>query len=199
MELLTEQESAEAALLDDCRTGDPVAFESLVNTYKDRVYNVAYRYLGRHEDAEDVAQETFVRAYRGIHDFEGRSRVYTWLHSIAGNLARNHARDRSRKGRDKTISLDQLSDQGAGLAQQFSATVESPYTLAAASELQATLQQCVEELPDHYRLVFVLRTYEGLSYDEIAEAVRCPKGTVKSRLNQARVQLRDRLKTLSVL
>jgi len=199
MELLTEQDSTEAALLDSCKSGDPEAFETLVNTYKDRVYNMAYRYLGRHEDAQDVTQETFVRAFKGIHDFEGRSQVFTWLYSIAGNLARNHVRDRSRKGRDKTVSLEQLSEKAPGLAQQFSATVDSPDALAAAHELRDTLQRCVEELPDHYRLVFVLRTYEGLSYDEIAEAVNCPPGTVKSRLNQARVQLRNRLKTLSVL
>jgi RNA polymerase sigma-70 factor, ECF subfamily len=199
MDLLTEQDTVEAALLDSCRTGDVAAFATLVDTYKDRIYNMAFRYLGRHEDAEDVAQETFVRAYRGIQDFEGRSRVYTWLYSIAGNLARNHVRDRARKGRNQAVSLDQISDRGAALAQDFGAAAETPGTLAQAHELQDLLQQCVEELPEHYRLVFILRTYEGLTYDEIAEAVRCPRGTVKSRLNQARVQLRDRLKAMSVL
>ena len=100
MELLkVEERDADVALLEQCRSGDSSAFDELVRRYKDRVYNVAYRFLGNHEDAQDVAQEVFVRAYRGIEGFKGDSKVYTWLYSIAGNLARNKLRDSKRKAR----------------------------------------------------------------------------------------------------
>ena len=86
--------SSDTALVEDCKNGTPAAFDELVRRYKDRVYNVVYRFLGNHEDAQDVAQETFIKAYLGIRQFEGRSRVYTWLYSIAGNLARKKLHER---------------------------------------------------------------------------------------------------------
>ncbi len=192
--LKEEKEHADFVLVEECRNGDSSAFDEIVRRYKDRIYNVAYRLLGNHEDAQDVAQEVFVKAYKGIRGFRGTAKVYTWLYSIAGNLAKNRLRDSHRKGRDKGVSIEALAG-----AQGMRGAGWSPSETALGNELNELLQRCIEELPEHYRVVFVLRTFENLSYDEIADALGCPRGTVKSRLNQARTLLQARLKALSVL
>jgi RNA polymerase sigma-70 factor (ECF subfamily) len=188
---------SDKALVEDCQNGNPAAFDELVRRYKDRVYNVVYRFLGNHEDAQDVAQETFIKAYLGIRQFEGRSRVYTWLYSIAGNLARNKIRDGGRRGRDRAVSLEAQREDGR--IREWASTAETPEEVARARELAGQLQLALNDLPEHYRLVFVLRTFEKLSYDEIADVVGSPRGTVKSRLNQARKQLHERLSSAAVI
>jgi RNA polymerase sigma-70 factor (ECF subfamily) len=189
---------SDSGLVEQCRNGDASAFDELVRRYKDRVYCVAYRYLGNREDALDVSQEVFVRAYRGIGSFRGTAQVCTWLHSIAANLARNRLRDGARMGRNMGTSLDAMREQNPGIADTGDGHA-SPRESAIAEETQALLQQCLGELPEQYRLAFVLRTFDDLSYDEIAEVMECPVGTVKSRLNQARQMLRDRLREHAVL
>jgi RNA polymerase sigma-70 factor (ECF subfamily) len=190
---------SDAGLVAECQQGDTSAFDELVRRYKDRVYHVVYRFLGNHEDALDVSQEVFVRAYGGIQGFKGSAKVYTWLHSIAANLARNRLRDGSRKGRNQGMSLDALAEAAPDMAQDAASTQQNPRDLAQKHELDAMLQQCLEELPDHYRMAFILRTFEDLSYEEIADIMGCPPGTVKSRLNQARKLLRERLESLAVV
>lgn len=160
--------------------------------YKDRVYTVVYRYLGHREDALDVSQEVFVRAYRGLGDFRGTSSFSTWLFSIASNLSRNRLRDSSRKGRDKGVSLDTMP----AWEPQFR---HGPRADAERNELDAVLQVCLAELPEVCRLAFVLRVHEGLSYQEIADAMQCPEGTVKSRISQARSLLRKRLREMELI
>lgn len=184
----------DTSLIAACRSGDPVAFRSLVERYQHRVYAVAYRCVGNHQDAEEVALDVFARAYRNLDGFEGRSSVYTWLYRIAVNLSSNRVRDRGRKGRDKGLSLE-AEYSGAGPA----ATDARPDAFAANKELEAGLQAALDELPETCRTAFVLRTFEHLSYDAIAEAMECPKGTVKSRLNQARRLLRDILSERGLL
>lgn len=197
--LVKDDRDIDQVLVEQCQGGDMSAFDDLVTRYKDRLYNVVYRFLGHHEDTQDVVQEVFIRAYRGIRDFEGRSQVYTWLFSIAGNLARNAIRDGGRKGRDKGESLNRLEDDAPHIAQRAASVDSNPAKIAEQHELNDVLQECIETLPEHYRMVFVLRTFEQLSYDDIAETVGCPRGTVKSRLNQARALLRDALRERSVL
>lgn len=182
-----------------CRDGEASAFDELVRRYKDRVYNVVYRYLGNHEDTLDVALEVFVRAHRSLESFKGESQVYTWLYSIAANAARNRLRDRSRKGRDKGVSLEALQERAPAVAQAATTQLVTPSHLAQKRELNEGLKACLEDLPDSYRLPFVLRTFDNLSYAEIAESVDCPQGTIKSRLNQARKRLRDCLTKRGVL
>jgi len=193
------RQQSDAVLIEVCQNGDSTGFDELVRRYKDRIYNVLYRFLGNREDARDLAQETFVRAYRGIGSFKGEAKVYTWLYSIAANLARNRLRDCARKGRNRGTSLEALEDAAPGYAEVAASTDRTPRTFAAAHEMDEALQRCLDELPEHYRLVFVLRTFDDLSYDEIAEAAGCPRGTVKSRLNKARLLLRERLEALDVL
>ena len=192
MVLLKEARAcSDAQLVEECRSGDTSAFDEIVHRYKDRIYNVVYRFVGNHEDAQDVAQEVFVRAYRGVGRFRGSAQVYTWLYSIAANLARNRLRDSGRKGRDMGTSLEAMKRPLAADG------AHTPRALAQHHELDETLQACLNDLPEHYRMAFVLRVFEDLSYDEIAQTVGCPKGTVKSRINQARKLLRERLESLS--
>lgn len=193
------RELSDAGLVDDSLRGDASAFDELVRRYKDRVYNVVYRYVGNHEDALDLSQEVFVRAYRGLKDFRRDSTWYTWLFRIAANVARNRVRDSHRKGRDQGMSLDMLQENAPALAQSALAESDSPRRAAEERELEAILQDCLTEIPDHYRMPFVLRTVDGLSYGEIAKALDCPVGTVKSRLNQARKMLYERLTALDVV
>jgi RNA polymerase sigma-70 factor, ECF subfamily len=192
-------EPTDAGLVDDCLRGNAAAFDELVRRYKDRVYNVVYRYVGNHEDALDLSQEVFIRAYRGLKKYRRQATWYTWLFSIAANVARNRVRDSHRKGRDKGMSLEKLHDEAPALAQTAAASAQTPRSLAEQRELEGLLQNCLNELPDHYRLPFVLRTMDGLSYDEIAEVMECPVGTIKSRLNQARHLLHERLAALHVV
>ncbi|MFP4499826.1 MAG: RNA polymerase sigma factor [Candidatus Hydrogenedentota bacterium] len=172
------------------RAGAPAAFDRVVALYKDRLYNVLYRILGNHEDALDVAQEAFIRAWRKREQFAGRAQVYTWLYQIAANLARNRLRDGTRKGRNKGASFDVLAGGAPSVAQQALATSENPRDHAAREELGAVLEECLAALADHYRMAFVLRIFDGLDYAGIAATLDCREGTVKSRLNKARGLLR---------
>ncbi len=186
-------------LVAQCRRGDTSAFDVIAERYGHRLFHVAVRFLGNREDALDLCQEAFVRAYRSLDSYRGDAQFYTWLYSIAANLARNRLRDRSRKGRDRGTSLDALFENAPAVAQAAVAAGRNPGTEAMEREMEEVLQRCIEELPDHYRLPFVLRTFDDLSYDEIAEVMGCPAGTVKSRLNQARKRLRERLRDLAIL
>lgn len=199
MGLKEARKHTDVVLVDQCQAGDPEAFDELVRRYKDRIYLIVFRFLGNHEDALDVAQEVFVRAYRGIHSFHGHAQVYTWLYSIAANLARNRLRDQSRKGRNQGISLDGMNEAAGDRGQTAVAGQDNPRDAAQHRELQDALQGCLGQLPDTYRMAFVLRVSDGLCYEEIALSLGCPAGTVKSRLNQARKLLRDCLKLRGVL
>lgn len=190
---------AETALVARCLRGDPGAFTEVVRVHKDRVYNVVYRIVGNHEDALEVAQEVFVRAHDGLASFRGEATISTWLFRIAANLARNRVRDAHRRGRDKATSLEALEESAPGVAAEASATRGGPDQAAMAGETEAALQACLDELPEPCRTAFVLRVMEDLSYDEIAQAMECPRGTVKSRLNQARRMLREALEARAVL
>lgn len=186
---------SDADLVEKCQVGDDAAFDELVRRYKDRIYGVVYRFLGNREDALDVALEAFARAYRGIQGYGGQASVYTWLFTIAANLARNRLRDQHRKGRDKAASLEAMPDGGAEIA----VTRETPRSLAERRELEESLDACLDALPEAQRLVFVLRVFDGLCYEEIAACAGCGEGTVKSRLNQARRRLGECLKAHGVM
>ena len=197
MVLLREAKTfSDVNLVQECQAGDPSAFDEIVRRYKNRIYTVIYRFLGDREDSLDVTQEAFIRAYNAIQKFQGTAHVYTWLYRIAANLARNHLRDGSRKGRDKATSLEAMEPS---MAQYTTRTDTTPRTMAEGHELEAQLQQCLNDLPENCRIAFVLRTFDDLSYDEIADVLGCPPGTVKSRIHQARTLLRDRLRDMTLI
>jgi RNA polymerase sigma-70 factor (ECF subfamily) len=186
VELLEEtRKSSDAELVEACLKGEERAFDELLRRYKDRVYNVVYRYLGHREDSLDAALEVFVRAYRSLDTYQGHAQVYTWLYSIAANVCRNRLRDQSRKGRNMGVSYEALAEESPGVAQQ--------------RELDEGLRLCLDGLPETYRMAFVLRTFDHLSYTDIAASSDCPEGTVKSRLNQARKLLKECLSRRGLL
>ena len=189
----------DATLVAAFQAGDARAFDAIVRRHKDRVYRVLYRYLGNHEDALDIAQEVFIRAHRGLDNFTGKAQLTTWLHSIAANLAKNRLRDRGRKGRDQGDSLEGLLTSQPGAAQSIAVDNTTPRTTAQRTEVNTALEACLADLPEHHRLAFVLRLFDGLSYAEIATASDVPEGTVKSRLNHARKLLKTCLENHGIL
>jgi RNA polymerase sigma-70 factor (ECF subfamily) len=178
------------------REGDLEAFERLVSHYQDRVYNYVLRMIYDPVEAQDVAQETFVRAWQGLPRFRGASSFQTWLYRIASNLTIDAARSRKRRGL-LTVSLDEpvegveAADLGHDLPDE---TRNGPAEALEQQELRRYVWESVAELSPKLRLVIALADLQGLSYGEVATILGCPVGTVKSRLFNARGQLRDKLR-----
>jgi len=169
-------------LLARLRAGEPRAFEELVIGYQHRVFGVALRMLGSRAEAEEIAQEVFLRAHRALADFRGDARLGTWLYGIASRLCLNRLASPDRR----VVRGDEaLADVAAG-------TLDAA-AQAERAELDAALHAAIAELPEERRLVLVLRDVEGLSYEEIAEALALDPGTVRSRLHRARMQLKEKL------
>lgn len=185
----------EAELLEQCRQGDAAAFGRLVLKYQDRIFNTCWRLCGNQADAEDFTQEAFIRAFQSMGSFAGRSRFSTWLFRIAVNLVLSARRS---KGRRMTQSLDAQSDRRSGdplpsKANRLAAEDPSPEQHAAGREHERIVLQALNKLDDESRSVVVLRDVESFGYEEIAEILGIPTGTVKSRLHRARLALRGEL------
>ena len=172
------------------RGGDREAFARLVRKHQRRVYLTALHLMGNHGDADDVAQETFVKAYRHLGTFDGRADLFTWLYRITVNTALNHMR--SRKRADRVVRPGESGDDEV-LANREDATVLTPREwLEIDDELRRTIQE-VCDLSEVLRVTLVLATVEQLPYKQIAEIMEVPEGTVAWRVNEARKQLRERL------
>ncbi len=184
----------EAELIEQCRRGERSAFEQFVRRYQDRVFNLCWRMCGNRADAEDLTQEAFVRAIQAIDRFDGRAGVYTWLFRIAVNLVLS---DRRRAARRPTCSLEAagaMTDASIDSARGRIAAVEAtPAEQACDQETHRRVAQAVAELDEEHRSVVILRDMESFGYEEIAEILEVPIGTVKSRLHRARLALRDKL------
>lgn len=179
---------ADAGLVLRCRSNDAEAFDEIVRRYQDCVYRYIVRMTGPGPDAEDLAQETFVRAFGAIGSFEGRASLRTWLLRIATNKCIDHRR-RSRK---PTTTPTHLSDLAApdGTPLDIPDTAPGPSDLLERDELGGIIGAAVDHLPDKLRAVLILFDVEGLAYEEIAQVLQVPVGTVKSRLFHARESLR---------
>ena len=165
--------------------GESRAFGELVDRYDKRLLNFVYRTIGDRERAQDLVQETFVRVYRHLHRFDQTKKFSTWIYTIAGNLAKNELRNRSRNPLVlfQTIKKNWEADHRP---LEWEDTKLRPDDLFRKRHLREMVEKAVEELPEHHRIVFVLREVEGKTYEEIAEITGCNLGTVKSRLNRAR-------------
>ncbi len=165
--------------------GDERAFGELVDRYDSRLLNFVYRTVGDRERAQDLVQETFVRVYRHLHRFDQSKKFSTWIYTIAGNLAKNELRNRSRNPLVlfQTIKKSWEADHRP---LEWEDVSYKPDDLYRKRHVREMVEKAVEQLPEHHRLVFVLRELEGKSYDEIADITGCNLGTVKSRLNRAR-------------
>ncbi len=165
--------------------GDERAFGELVRRYDGRLLNFVYRTIGDRERAQDLVQETFVRVYRHLHRFDQSKKFSTWVYTIAGNLAKNELRNRSRNPLIlvQTIRKNWDADHRP---LEWEDSSYKPDDLYRKRHLRALVEQVVAKLPEHHRIVFVLRELEGKTYEEIANITGCNLGTVKSRLNRAR-------------
>jgi RNA polymerase sigma-70 factor (ECF subfamily) len=165
--------------------GDSRAFTELVVRYQTRLLNFIYRTIGDRERSEDLVQEVFVRVYRHLHRFDQARKFSTWIYTIASNLAKNELRNRSR---NPLVLFQAIRKQWEPESRplQFEDSSSRPDDMFRKRHLREMVEWAVAQLPEHHRVVFVLRELEGKSYEEIAEITSCNLGTVKSRLNRAR-------------
>jgi len=184
------QDGDESALLERAKRGDTEAFAALVERYQRRVVGVAFAVVHNQDDAVELAQEAFVRAFQNLKKFESRSSFSTWLYRIAANLSIDFRR---REGRHVVLRGE---DAAAEISRIPSAEGDS-YRAAARNELGQRIQSALQQLTPEHRAVILLREVEGLSYDEICGVLQVPRGTVMSRLHYARGRLRVILKDLA--
>ena len=183
---------ADSALVRRCKANDRRAFDDIVARYQDRVLNYVRGMVSDRDDADEIALDTFVRAYAGLRSFESRATLHTWLFRIATNLCIDYRRRRMKRG--VFVSLDAPAASGDDVSpRDLPDSRYDPARVAADSELGAQLRLAIASLPDRLRAVVLLHDLEGLAYDEIAQVVGCPLGTVKSRLFHARMALRSAL------
>ena len=181
--------------IDIARTAieDKAAFRRLVKQYYPLVYRLAYKQLSDAQDAEEVAQDTFVKVHRGLAEFRAEASLKTWILSIAWRLSLNKRRDRSRSSW-RRLGLHRGEDKVQG-----SQTVQTPESLCLAGETNRVVRQLLEELPPALREAMVLNSFEELSYEEIARILRVPAGTVGSRIHNARKIMAKKLKECEIL
>jgi len=175
-------------------SGDQEAFAQIVKNHQRMVFNVAYRFLGSYEEAEELTQEVFLRVYRFLKSFEGKSSLRTWIYKITVNSALNRQQWLKRRKHYHQVSLDNPEpDTDMTLENKIPGTGGSPESAALNLELQEKIQGCLDKLPKRLRIAIILRDVEGLSYDEISEALGINQGTVKSRIARARSAVKNAL------
>ena len=177
-------------LVQRAQRGDLRAFDLLVLKYQGRIAALISRYVSDAGEVEDVTQEAFIRAFRALGKFRGESAFYTWLYRIAANAAKNHLVAKGRRpGADATIEDAEGFDDGGLLSERA-----SPEALAMGSELAEVVESALNALPDELKAALMLREFDGLSYDDIADVLGCPVGTVRSRIFRAREAIDQRVK-----
>ncbi len=170
------------ALVERCLQGDQQAWEAIVRLYWRRVFNVAYKFVGRHDEAEDLTQDVFLKVFKSLGTFDRRANFQTWLVSVSRNLCIDHYRSvrKERETIDRDVNADDLSPVSAEV---------SPHVALERRDLAQELRRALDELPEALRTAVVMRDIQELSYQEIADRLRLPEGTVKSRINRGRHEL----------
>jgi RNA polymerase sigma-70 factor (ECF subfamily) len=183
-----DEDDADRALILQCQAGNRDAFDRLISKYQRRVYTFAYRLTGNAEDAADVAADVFVRLYTSLGSFRGNSSFVTWLYRVVTNI---YLDSRKRKRIRQTQSLDDVIElEESTVQRQYDDDSPTPQEIAEGRERTAALQKAIASLPEYQRVMIVMYHVDGMAYEEIAEALEMPIGTVKSRLNRARLALR---------
>ena len=181
----------EAELIQQSCAGSIDAFEQLILLYEKRVYTIAYKYMGNHEDANDMAQEALIKAYQSIGSFRGEAAFGTWLGKITANRCLDELRKRKKL---QTTSLeDTLELEEGSVKKELESPTATPEDHAVQQETAAYMQKLIGELKEEYRTAIVLREMDGYSYEDIADILVCSVGTVKSRISRARQYLRERI------
>lgn len=173
--------------------GDHEAFAEIVDIYKDKIFHLSYRMLGNRHEAEDIAQEAFVRAFVNIHSFDQSKKFSTWLYRIATNLCIDRVR---KKKPDYFLDSEVAGTEGLTLYSQIATDEKGPEAAVETMEIQEVVQQEILRLPDKYRVVIVLRYIDELSIREISGVLDIPEGTVKTRIHRGREALRKQLNRL---
>ena len=187
------ERSIDQALVEQVQQGDKQAFDVLVLKYQNKIIQLVNRYVHDSDEARDVAQEAFIKAYRAIGRFRGDSAFYTWLYRIAINTAKNYLVASGRRPpRSDIDAQDAEQYEGATGLKEYA----TPERLLLKDEIQAAIAEAIDDLPDDLRTAIILRELEGLSYEEIAQTMECPIGTVRSRIFRARDAIDTRLKPL---
>lgn len=177
-------------LVKRCQAGDSLAFETLVVRYQRQIFSLIYRMTNNSEVVEDLAQDVFISAFKAIGEFKGNSSFFTWLYRIAINKCKNYLT--SLKG--SPISLEDKRSENKAFLLDITDRKTNPQTALLTRELLEQLNEALENLPEDQRMTLTLYDLEGLSYQEIAEILHCPVGTVRSRLARARIALKEKLK-----
>ena len=187
------EQNIDLKLVERAQLGDKRAFDLLVRKYQHKVLSLISRYINNASDVHDVAQEAFVKAYRSLGSFRGESAFYTWLYRVAVNTAKNHITAQSRRppASDVDAADAEFYDGGEVLHE-----TESPEALTLTDEIRQVVFDTIESLPAELKTSITLRELEGLSYEEIATAMECPVGTVRSRIFRAREVIDTNLKPL---
>ena len=190
---MSDQNSIDQQLIERIQRGDKNAFNLLVRKYQHKVVSLVSRYVNNPGDIPDVAQEAFIKAYRAIPDFRGESAFYTWLYRIAVNTAKNYIVAQGRRPPDMDVdSQDAETYDGAESLHE----VANPENLMLSDEIRAEVASALASLPEDLRTAITLREIVGLSYEEIAEVMECPVGTVRSRIFRAREAIDKRIQPL---
>jgi RNA polymerase sigma-70 factor (ECF subfamily) len=194
MEVFTiHMSDREKLLLERAKTGDIAAFEELIECYQRKIFNIALRIVGNYDDANDLAQEVLIRIYKSIANFKEQSSFSTWIYRITTNVCLDEIRKRKNR---KVISLDEeIKVEDGEMQRQIVSSDPLPEDAAEVGELRELVNGAIRSLSEEHRMVIVLRDIQGFSYDEIAEMLKCPEGTVKSRINRARLALKNVLKS----
>jgi len=184
------QHAEDQKLVERVKRGDKRAFDLLVLKYQHKIVGLVGRYLRDQDEVLDVTQEAFIKAYRALPKFRGDSQFYTWLYRIAINTAKNYLVSRSRRPPDTDIDVNEgeFQDNSAVLKD-----IENPESTLATRQLEKVIYQAIEDLPDELKVAVSLREFEGLSYEEIAEVMECPVGTVRSRIFRAREAIEKKI------
>lgn len=175
--------SSDQQLVERVQAGDKRAFDLLVLKYQHKIISLVGRYVKDHHEAMDVSQEAFIKAYRALANFRGDSQFYTWLYRIAINTAKNYLVSRSRRPPDVDVEANEYGDYGSA---DVMADVDTPENLMARDQLQDKVFATLDKLPEDLKTALTLREFEGMSYEEIAQVMDCPVGTVRSRIFRAR-------------
>ncbi len=192
-EQTNHSEDLDQKLVQRVQQGEKSAFDLLVIKYQHRIVHLVNRYVKDPSEAQDVAQDTFIKAYRALGDFRGESAFYTWLYRIAINTAKNYLLSRSRRHIDYEVDV-QDAEQVENTAQLKD--MDTPDNLLMNEQIIKVIKIAIEKLPEEMRIAITLREFEGMSYEEIAEAMDCPIGTVRSRIFRAREAIDEKLKPL---
>jgi RNA polymerase sigma-70 factor (ECF subfamily) len=177
------------SLIEQCLAGDQVAWEQIVRQNWRKVFNVAYKFVGKHDEAEDLTQDIFLKIFKALKTFDRRANFQTWIISISRNLCIDHYRSVRKERQTIARDVDSNDLQPATLER-------GPYAQAEHQDLRAQLRQALETLPITLRTAVVLRDLQELSYQEIADRLGLPEGTVKSRINRGRIELAHQLRRL---